>query len=272
MKKELVILLCTFSLFNLRCQQTDQFPITDLHIHLNGLTIDMAVEKSKREHIQYGILASCGLGYKIHSDMQIDSLLLVMKNYPRFYVGIQAEGREWVNMFSRESLKKLDYVVTDAMTFTDEKGRRNRIYIQNETWIDDENQFMDYYVKTIVGILNNEPINIYVNPTYLPVKIADKYDILWTNERMEKVISAAIKNGIAIEINNRYKIPSAAFIKKAKAAGVRFTVGTNNNNANFTGAEYAKQMIKECGLSKNDFFLPATKNGIPRGNANKIMK
>lgn len=133
--------------------------------------MDAAVEKSKRENIQYGILASSGLGFKIHSDSQIDSFLLLMKKYPMFYVGIQTEGREWVNMFSKEYLKKLDYVVTDAMTFTDEKGRRNLINIRDKTWIDDENQFMDYYVKIIVGILNNEPIDIYVNPTYSPGQV-----------------------------------------------------------------------------------------------------
>jgi histidinol phosphatase-like PHP family hydrolase len=266
MKKELAIIICGLSIFALGSKQTIRMPLTDLHIHKVWTSLDAAVEKSKKEHIEYGILASCGLGYKIHSDSQIDSFLLVMKKYPMFYVGLQAEGREWVNMFSKEYLKKLDYVVTDAMTFTDLKGRRNRIYIRNETWIDEENQFMDYYVKTIVDILNNEPIDIYVNPTYLPEQIAAKYDKLWTDERMDKVISAAVKNGKAIEINNRYRIPSEIFITKAKAAGVKFTVGTNNNSVNFTGAEYAIGMIRKCGLKKEDFFLPKTKNGVPRVN------
>ena len=81
---------------------------------------------------------------------------------------MQAEGREWVNIFSKESIDKFDYVFTDAMTFTDEKERRNRIWMKNETWIDDEEQFMDYLVNTLVTILNTEPIDIYVNSTFLP--------------------------------------------------------------------------------------------------------
>ena len=88
-------------------------------------------------------------------------------------------------------MKKFDYVFTDAMTFTDEKGRRNRIWMKNETWIDDEEQFMEYYVNTIVKIFNNEPINIYVNPTYLPEPMAGRYDQFWTTERMNRVIEAA---------------------------------------------------------------------------------
>ena len=36
---------------------------------------------------------------------------------------------------------------------------------------------------------------------------------------MDKVIQAAVKNGVAIEINARYKLPSEKFIRRAKAAG-----------------------------------------------------
>jgi hypothetical protein len=76
---------------------------------------------------------------------------------------------------------------------------------------------------------------------------------------MDRVISAAKANNIAIEINNRYKIPSAAFIKRAKAAGVKFTVGTNNADENFSGAPYALEMIEECNLTSGDFYLPVNK-------------
>jgi histidinol phosphatase-like PHP family hydrolase len=182
-----------------------------------------------------------------------------MKDYPQFLVGMQAEGREWVNMFSKESIQKFDYVFTDAMTFTDEKGRRNRIWISGETWIDDEEKFMDYLVNTIVKIMNEEPIDIYVNPTFLPEQLAGRYETFWTKERMDKVIQAAKVNNIAIEINNRYRIPSYEFIRRAKDAGVKFTVGTNNMDSHFSGAEYAREMIKKCSLAEEDFFRPAKK-------------
>jgi histidinol phosphatase-like PHP family hydrolase len=265
MKKEALIFACIISFLLMNCKTERPFQLTDLHIHLKGgFTMNDAIEKSVNEKIQYGIVTNCGLGFPVHNDSQIDSVLTVMKQYPQFYIGMQAEGREWVNLFSRESMKKFDYVFTDAMTFTDEKGRRNRIWMPKETWIDNEEQFMEYYVNTIVKIFNEEPINIYVNPTYLPVPMAGRYNDFWTDERMNRVIDAAKKNNIAIEINNRYKIPSQKFIQKAKEAGVKFTVGTNNIDANFAGADYAREIIKKCSLSETDFFLPATKNGVPQ--------
>ncbi len=260
MKRKFIVLIFAISFILTYCNKSEPFQITDLHIHLKGnFNIDDAIAKSKAENINYGIAFNCGLKFPIHSDSQIDSVINIMMDYPQFYSAMQAEGREWVNIFSRESMNKFDYVFTDAMTFTDEKGRRNRIWIKEETWIDDEEIFMDYLVNTIVKILSEEPIDIYVNPTFLPGQMSDRYDSFWTSERMDKVINAAKANNIAIEINNRYRIPSATFIKRAKKAGIKFTVGTNNADENFSGAEYAHEMIKKCGLTKDDFFVPLNK-------------
>lgn len=261
MKKTTLFLLTLVALVFTACHDKKPMQITDLHVHVKGkLTLDDLVKKSKEEGINYGIAVNCGMGFPVHNDSQIDSVLNIFKKYPQFLLAMQAEGREWVNTFSKESINKFDYVFTDAMTFTDDKGRRNRIWLKDETWIDDEQQFMDNLVNTIVKIMNTEPINIYVNSTFLPAQMADRYDQFWTEERMDKVINAAKARNIAIEINNRYKIPSAAFIKRAKNAGVKFTVGTNNADENFSGAEYALKMIKECGLASADFYMPVKKN------------
>ena len=260
MRTGILLIILTVFLFSINCRKNEPFPLTDLHIHLKGdFTIEDALEKSEAENIRYGIAINCGLGFPVHMDSQIDSLLLTLKDYPQFFIAMQAEGREWVNIFSRESIEKFDYVFTDAMTFIDDKGRRNRIWIKGETWIEDEESFMDYYVNTIVKILNEEPIDIYVNATYLPAAMTGRYDSFWTNERMDRVINAAKENNIAIEINNRYNIPSFDFIKRAKKAGVKFTVGTNNADSNFSGADYAFEMIRKCRLTREDFFEPLNK-------------
>jgi histidinol phosphatase-like PHP family hydrolase len=254
----LIMAFLSFSLCNF--QTNSSFPITDLHIHLKGgFGIEDAVLKSKNENIRYGIVTNCGIGFPVHNDSQIDSVITSFKNYPQFFLGMQAEGREWLKNFSKESMAKFDYVFSDGMTFTDLKGRRNRIWIKEETWIDNEEEFMDYLVNTIVKILSTEPINIYVNPTFLPARMADRYDSFWTDERMDKVINAAREHNIAVEINNRYKIPSVEFIERAKKAGVKFSVGTNNVDANFTGAAYAIEVIQKCNLTQSDFYQPVNK-------------
>jgi histidinol phosphatase-like PHP family hydrolase len=109
-----------------------------------------------------------------------------------------------------------------------------------------------------VKVVTTEPVDIHVNPTFLPAEIADKYDALWTDARIDRVVQALAESGVALEINNRFKIPSAKIIKKAKEAGVRFTFGTNNGGANDLGRmDYAIEMIQECGLTPQDMWIPA---------------
>jgi histidinol phosphatase-like PHP family hydrolase len=257
---KLIFACCLIGLISCTTKRDNKIELIDLHVHIKGdLSIEEAIQKSKSDGVKYGIAANCGLGFPIQTDAQIDSFVNFMHQYPQFYLGMQAEGREWLTLFSKEALEKFDYVFTDAMTFTDVKGRRNRIWIKEETWIDDEEQFMDYLVETAERIIRTEPIDIYVNPTYLPEQLANRYDQFWTAERMMKLIDAAKEKGVAIEINNRFKIPSEKFIKLAKAAGVKFTIGTNNIDKSFTKPYYALEMIEKCGLKYSDFWVPEKK-------------
>jgi histidinol phosphatase-like PHP family hydrolase len=171
---------------------------------------------------------------------------------------MQAEGREWTQMFSRGVAARFDYIFTDSMTWTDNRGKRMRLWLPDEVGtIADPQEFMDTLVERTVGILEHEPVDIYANPTFLPDAIAKDYEQLWTAARRTKVIEAAVRNSVAIEINNRYKLPSPSFIRMAKAVGAKFTFGTNNAGPDDLGrCEYGLRMVEECKLVWQDFFVP----------------
>ena len=230
------------------------YDIVDYHAHLKGgLTMEELLEHSKETGIAYGVAFNAGVGFPITNDSTLLANYEQYKDYP-VYMAMQAEGREWVTMFSKEYIGTFDYVFTDAMTWTDTKGRRMRLWMPEEVFVDDKDDFMDQLVGKIVGVMEDEPIDIYVNSTFLPDLLQPEYDVLWTEARMDKVIQAAVANDIAIEINARYKIPSATFIKRAKAAGVKFSMGTNNTDKDLGTLDYAIGMITECGLEPDDFF------------------
>ena len=235
------------------------YNIVDYHAHLKGgLTMEELLDHSKKTGIRYGVAFNAGIGFPITDDTSLMENYQKYKDYP-VYMAMQAEGREWVNMFSKESISTFDYVFTDAMTWTDRKGRRMRLWMPEEVFVDDKDDFMEQLVAKIVEVMEKEPIDIYVNSTFLPDVLQADYDALWTEERMDKVIHAAAKNNIAIEINARYKIPSATFIKRAKKAGVKFSMGTNNADRELGTLDYAIEMIAECGLKPGDFFKPQKK-------------
>jgi len=236
----------------------DNFPLVDLHAHLKGgLTVDQVLALSRGTGMFLGLAANCGKGFPIQTDADAAAYVDSLAGQPVF-VAMQAEGREWVTMFSKETRARFDYVFTDGMTWTNPAGRRMRLWIPEETEVGpDEQAFMDLLVSKIVGILENEPIDVYVNPTFLPAAIAGRYDALWTEERMTKVIDAAVKNGVAIEVNGRYRIPSERFLRLAKSKGARFTFGTNNAGAEDLGDwSYPLAMQKALGLTWKDMFVP----------------
>jgi len=239
------------------------FPLIDYHVHLTrGLTIADAVARSRATGIRYGVAANCGLKFPIATDRDVKKYVENMKGQTVF-VAMQAEGREWRQLFSPAVIAQFDYVFTDGMTFTDHRGQRVRLWVKKEVDVPDKEAFVDLLTKTIVGILRDEPIDIYVNPTYLPEVIANDYDQLWTPARQTQIIKAAVANGVAIEINNGLRLPKAAFIKQAKEAGVKFTFGSNNLNAKFGRLEYCMEMIKECGLTAGDMWKPAAAGQKP---------
>ena len=112
--------------------QGKNFPIVDLHVHLKGgLTLEEALQHSRETGINYGIAINCGVGFPVNDDEGIEKFVLEMRNKPVF-VGMQAEGREWVDTFSKHTISKFDYVFTDALTFRDDQGKRIRLWIKDE--------------------------------------------------------------------------------------------------------------------------------------------
>lgn len=240
----------------------DNFPLMDLHVHLKGgLTMETALANARKYGFTYGLAVNCGLQMGFETNAALEEYLAGYKKPPQTFLAMQAEGREWHGLFSKETIAKFDYVFTDAMTWTNDNGKRMRLWIKEETEIGDPQNFMNQLVDRIEKIVTTEPIDIYVNASYIPDEINNMYDELWTPERMDRVIKALVNKKVAMEINDRRKIPSAAFIKRAKAAGVKFTFGANNAGADDLGKlVYCISMIEECGLTASDMWMPHAKN------------
>ncbi len=232
------------------------FPLADYHIRLlHGLTTDDVVAWSWRTGIGPGITVPAGEGLTVTDDRTAEAFLKTMEGRPVF-VGLKVEDRDWTRRFTPATVARFDYVLADAMTITDPRGRRTRLWVKEEVNIPDPQAFMDHLVKTIETMLEKEPIDIYANPTYLPEVIGKDYDRLWTPERMKRVVDALAKHGVALEINDRLRLPSPAFIKLAKRAGVKFALGGGNDDRTPGRLEYGLRMLRERALTPEDLWAP----------------
>lgn len=237
-------------------------PKMDLHYHLNyeGQSLANAAtvyEKASIFSKEKGVILGIAEEFvndniKINDSLVLDRIKLAKKN--SLYLSLQVSRRNWQDIFSKEVLKKVDYILADAMIFPNKDGRMMRIWVPN-TQFGEPQEFMELYIAHNLKVLS-EPINIWANPTYLPDVFKSRYDELWTDARMKNLINAAIKNNVAIEINSTFKIPNARFIKMAKAAGAHFTFGSNTHGLGAGDITWSLNMAKDCGLTKEDFFIP----------------
>ena len=237
------------------------FSLVDLHAHLTkSLTVEQMVQLAQKRNVKLGIVEHAGANQHIGDDDALLRYVEMLDPYP-VYKGIQAEGQDWAAHFSPSILDRLDYVLSDALTFPERDGRLVRLWTP-EAQIDDTarsiQDFMDRYVNFNVRVMALA-IDILANPTFLPAVIAHRYNELWTEERMRKVIAAATRHSVAIEINARYRIPSATFIRLAKTEGVRFSFGSNEHGQDVGQLAYCQQMIEQCELTAADLFSPEKK-------------
>ena len=241
--------------------QQEDFPVIDWHVHLKGgLTAEMAHAMSMNYGINYGVAPNAGaggVGRMLSNDEEVYEYFDEVKDMP-FLRGVQGEGRKWTADFSSEALGTFDYLFTDAMTIVDQKGRIARIYRNEEVRPEglSDQKYMDLIVDQTVKILTNEPADIFANAFFLPDFLNDRFDQMWTPERVAKVLDVMQENGIALEISARYLIPNEYIIREAKKRGIKFTYGTNNVDANFGRLEYSIDMTKKCGLTADDMWFP----------------
>lgn len=238
----------------------DDLPRIDLHVHIDeegnpakSMRPADAASLSRKLGVQFGVLGEGGCAGEIHDDRTLADFLRGFDGVP-LYRGLQVYGFDWPRCLSKENLSRLDYIGADALVFPDRNGKHIRLWVSGVRF-DDPQEFMERYVDYNVRVLS-QPIQIWTNPTFLPESLQSRYDELWTPERVSRVIEAAVKNGVAIELNTRFRVPSASFVRRAKAAGAKFTFGSNGHIKGIGDISYGLGIARECGLTKGDFWVP----------------
>jgi hypothetical protein len=231
------------------------FPLVDYHVHLSGaLTIAKAVALANTRGVKFGIVEHPGPGYQIVNDAALRQYLDRLKPYP-VYRGLQPVYPDWAKALSKELLCQLDYILMDALTLPEKNGGWLRLW-RSDTTVAEKQAFMARYVDFNLQVLTEQPIDIFAWATYLPACISQDYDALWTEERMQKLIELIVKKDIAVEINEIAKVPKARFVTMAKAAGAKFTFGTDSRDDRAGRFDYCLQVARQCGLAAKDMFRP----------------
>jgi hypothetical protein len=206
--------------------------LTDTHIHIRGgMTPEKAAERQKACGIRSAVLENLGREWPISNNVAlaafIDACSKASAGGQRLPVGLQVNDRDWHRQIDPALFKRLDYILADTMIMgVTAEGKPRRLWLPGVT-IDDPETWMHEYLAHNLRILD-EPVSILANPTYLPPCISNRYDQLWTDDRMRQVIAKAVAKGVALEVQAGSAYPKPRFLKLAKAMGAKFSFGSNN--------------------------------------------
>ena len=240
------------------------FPLVDFHVHLDNSTVAEVLELSRERGVKFGIVEHAGARENqypvvLSNDDELAAYLKNLEGKP-VLKGVQAEWNDWMRCFSPKVLAQLDYVLTDAMTFPGKEGRRVKLWdknVEDRVLMVDKQRWMDGFVDWHLNILSRQPIDILANTSWLPAFMAGDYESYWTPERVKKVVDAAAEYRVALEISSSFKLPKLSFLKAAKAAGVKFSFGSNGRYPNMGRLDYSIEMARALELKRENMFTPA---------------
>lgn len=233
---------------------TEGLSLLDLHVHTTkDFPVEKILEIGKERRVSFGIVDHPA-PWALKTDQDLSSYIQHLKKYP-VYIGLQPTYPGWSKNYSAELLSQIDYILMDPQMVPQGNGNTWQIW-EYDTYIEDTDYFMKRYMDYSLQILNEEPINIFAWPLFLPVCIARDYYKLWTEDRMQALIKAAKKRDIAFEINDMAHTPHEEFILKAKAEGIKFTFGSDSRNQNVGRLSYCKRIAEKCHLTREDFYVP----------------
>jgi hypothetical protein len=229
--------------------KTREIPLTDYHIHIRGgMTPEKASDWAKKTGIRSGVLENYGKGWPLSDNVKLKAFIEEAQKFPELLIAIQVNDRDWFNVIDPELQRKLDFVLADTMIMDGQK-----LWFEQEYNISDENAWLERYFNHCMTVVN-EPITILANPTYLPEKIVHRYDSFWTDDRMGRLIDAAIKNQVALEIQSDTKFPNKKFIELAMKKGAKITIGRNNHDDKPNELKRSLDWLEELGVKPENML------------------
>jgi histidinol phosphatase-like PHP family hydrolase len=237
----------------------------DLHVHPSArLSIARAGEIAKAKGMAFGMVDHLGPRHRIKTNEDLKQYIEAVRD-AGMYVGMQPTFPGWRKLFAKELYEQLDYILMDALELPNADGSYWLIW-RDDTEVADKAAFMDRYLDFYIQILTTEDIDVLAATAFLPKCLMEGYDRLWNEKRMGTLIDAAVKNKVALEITQYYQRPTARFVHMAKAAGAKFTFGTNSRTERAVGTiPYCIKLAQECGLTAKDMWLPGRQSASAQG-------
>lgn len=202
----------------------DNFPIVNLRVQLTeGFTIEQVLALRLETGIGAGIVAESGA---LADDAAVAAFAARCRDLP-VHAGLLANERGWTTRIPPAARARFDYIVGQVASAA-----------TAEEW-----------TEKAVTVIESEPVDILADDAGRPVLDA---------RQTARLIAAAAKHGVAFEIGTRRSALTADFIRQAKAAGIKFSIGSSERTsaANWSDWTQFLALQRETGLGWKDVYVP----------------
>ena len=127
-------------------------------------------------------------------------------------------------------------------------------------WDERPQELMELMARNLCDMVRTMPIHIAAHSTFMPPafrELEPDVHAWWTEEREDRYVDALRESGVALEISNRYRLPHDRLLRKAKEAGVRFSLGSDGHSERQVAAlDWAAETARRMGITDGEMFVP----------------
>ncbi|HEX8907130.1 MAG TPA: hypothetical protein VF771_19925, partial [Longimicrobiaceae bacterium] len=213
----------------------------DLHCHTDmsdgHLTLERVVEVARQRGVQVGIADHVSTRNPEMMVASLDEVEAYLRALDRAPVFRSAEFC-WCDTLWRELpdevMRRFDYRIGSNHGFWLPDGSTGSPWWEKlpPPWDAQPQRLMEILARNLCDMVRAMPIQIAAHSTFIPPafkRIEPDVHAWWTEKREDRYVDALRESGVALEISNRYKLPHDRLLRKAKEAGVRFSLGSDGH-------------------------------------------
>jgi histidinol phosphatase-like PHP family hydrolase len=245
------------------------FGALDLHVHTDlsdgDLTPERVAELAAARGVQIGIadhVSSRNPTRFVADPAQVEEYLEALARLPLFRGGEFC----WLDDLWRElpgdTLARFDYRIGSNHGFLLPDGTVASPWWKTlpPPWDTDPDAVMDALVDGLCALVGTMPVQIVAHSTLTPpalLELEGDTDAWWTAPREDRFVEALVESGVALEISARYRLPHDRMLRKALAAGARFSLGSDAHHEEQVGRlEWAVETARRVGVTARELFVP----------------
>jgi histidinol phosphatase-like PHP family hydrolase len=251
------------------CTLETVMQLYDLHTHTNmsdarfPLTDLIQVERDQGHILGVSDHFFCNGIYTMND---VKTYIDIIRQYPVY------RGAE-VNMEHRFNLPdeiddELDYIIASVHNMPDGRGgfvplsqyfssRSGYIKEYHKNYSSDMNRYyLAYIIQMMEKTFSTQRVDILGHATVLP-PCDELYGTNFLLQWEDAVINLCKKHDVALEISGLWHAPNIDMLRRAYAAGVKFSMGSDcHDRLQIGDLQYVEKVIDELHLAQEDFFIP----------------